>query len=191
MRKKRSKLRSRALRIDWKLSTIMAWVVTTDPKTIDPLEALETINRRWHLVHRSLSRIVPHLRYFKILELTKSGLPHLHILTDCFIPKKQFEAILIHHRFGEFVSYVPFDSGRATAYITKYINKCAYNTDVPPGWPAKSWSSSRYLLPIVEFVVEGEEWTVVHVDFHRALDQARSHVTLRGPPTTIQKEDPC
>jgi len=164
LKRKRMRLLRRVRHIAWRNSVVL-WTITTDPNTIDPLEALKTLNDRWHHVHRELLRFTHSLRYFRVVELTKSGLPHLHIITDTFIDWHKFQLALTRWQFGRVLHFERADQHRASLYCTKYVLKEAYNLDRPEGWPVKVYSSSIFLIPKICYIDPDGNWRVVYVDF--------------------------
>lgn len=185
-RKKRLLYRLRAVK--WP-GVVQLWTITTDPKIIDPQEALETLNRRWHVVHRSLLRIVPLLRYFRVIEFTESGLPHMHLITDTFIDWHQFQKILIAHQFGEVLHFKTLPTNAALRYATKYVSKAVYNTDTPAGYQGRFWASSVALLPQITYSDGNGEWELIWQE--RSLWRLESmfqhlyvHLFGEPPPTS-------
>ena len=161
-RRKRAKLLQRVAHIKWRGSTRL-WTFTTDPKTIDPDTAIATINRRWHLMHREIIRRYRHFRYLKVLELTKSGLPHLHVVTDTWIEYFWLRSMAQKFMFGQHVNFQRADSHRATAYAVKYVNKAAYHNVALPQWPRKPYSTSLFMLPVIRYVDPDGNWYLVAV----------------------------
>jgi len=144
------------------------WTITTDPKIMDPAEALATANSRWKSVHRELYRLYGKFRYFKVIELTASGLPHFHLLTDAWIDWRTFQSILVRFQFGEVLHFTVADRHRASRYVTKYAQKGLYRSDQPAYWPRKPYSAALYLLPRIKYTDPDGDWTLVLVDLATA-----------------------
>lgn len=143
---------------------VVFWTITTDPKVLNPLDALKTMNRRWHIVHRSISRLAPNFRYFRVIEFTESGLPHMHFITDCYIDWFEFQRILIRHKFGKVLHYKLLPSSVAVRYATKYISKAVYNLEYPSDFTGRLWSSSFGLLPLITYHDSAGSWELLWID---------------------------
>lgn len=169
--RKRKKLLRRVRQIKWK-KQLYLWTITTDPSTIDPAEARSTINKRWHIVHRSIYRLCPKFHYFKIVELTKSGLPHIHFITDCYIDWKLLQPLLIKAKFGKVLHFKPVPADAGNRYVCKYILKCVYNTALPFALPSRLWGASRGLfVSKSSFLFEGK-WAIVWMSDSLAITEA-------------------
>lgn len=143
--RKRKKLLRRLRKVKWN-KQLYLWTITTDPSLISPSEARATVNKRWHIVHRSIYRLSPKFHYFKVVELTKSGLPHIHFITDCHIDWHRFQSLLIKSKFGKVLHFkkIPPDAG--VSYCCKYVSKSMYDTALPLDLPSRLWGNSRNLF---------------------------------------------
>lgn len=158
--RRRRRLIRRLHQVPW-APVVYFWTITTDPNVLDPLEALQTLNRRWHVVHRTLIRICPNFRYFRVLEFTESGLPHIHFITDSYIPWSQFQSILIKHKFGKVLHFKPLPIRAAINYLCKYVTKGVYQTDHPYDFHGRFWAATIGLLPQITYGDAEGEWQIV------------------------------
>jgi len=140
------------------------WTVTTDPKLLSRSEALESLNHRWKRVHRNIARIYPDFKYFRVIEFTKSGLPHMHILTSCFIPWDIFQKYLIAEDFGKVLQFVKIPLHTGLNYITKYISKGLYGSSVPEWYKGRMWAVSQSFLPQITYGDGQGEWDLFWID---------------------------
>lgn len=181
-KRRRSKLRWRLRQIRWR-GSVQMWTITTDPKILSPQEALRTLHKRWHLVARGLLRLRPDIRWFKCLELTESGLPHLHLITDKFIDWHAFQSLLVKAHFGEVLHFTRADEHRAIIYCTKYVSKLPFTSEQPQDWPVRTWSATNHLLPVFAFVDPDGQWLLVYVDLPWLQNSRRySMIPPANPP---------
>jgi len=147
---RRKRLIRRLHLADWP-QTVYLWTITTDPKEIDKDEALKTLNKRWHIVHRSLQRLSPGIRYFRVIELTESGLPHMHIIFDRYISWHDFQSHLVRNQFGKVLHFSRIPQKVLFGYVTKYLSKTL--TDLPelPYKLFRIWSASVGFLPSITY----------------------------------------
>lgn len=185
-RRKQERLIRRLYLARW-TGLVCFWTITTDPKVIEPDEAIKTLNRRWHAVHRGLMRIAPGLRYFRVTELTRSGLPHIHLITDCYIPWRSFQNLLVNHRFGEVLHYKPLPVRVAIRYACKYISKELYLPKDADPVTGRRWMATQGLLPKTTYHEGDAVWEVLFIyNRHRSLSeqlpQCSEPVSRRRPP---------
>jgi hypothetical protein len=159
---KKSRLLKRLMLAEFP-KVVYMWTVTTDPKTIDPTEALKTIAVRWHNVLRSLSRIYPDLKYFKVIEFTKSGLPHIHIMFNQYVDWNLFRTILVRHYFGQVLHYLPVERNRCFHYLAKYLTKTFETFGYLSANRIRPWSASLHLLPSLTYYTEGTEFQLLWI----------------------------
>lgn len=150
---------------DWP-DTVYLWTITTDPKVIDKDEALRTLNKRWHTVHRSLQRLSPGIRYFRVIELTKSGLPHMHVIFDRFIPWHRFQSYLVANQFGEVLHFKRVPQKVLFGYVTKYVSKTLTDLPTLPYKLFRIWSASTKFLPSITYHDPDGQFEVV--SFHKS-----------------------
>jgi hypothetical protein len=118
------------------------WTFTTDPSVLDAQEALRTLARRWHVLHRSMIRIKPHLRYVKVLEFTKSGLPHLHVITPEYIDWHKLHPHVKRLLFGKILNVIHIPPGKASWYVAKYAAKALYSNGATIPDAVRMWSAT-------------------------------------------------
>jgi len=111
-----------------------------------PQDQLRKANRAWSILWRRFRRLFGEKAagYAKIVELTKAGTPHLHIVAN--VPYISQRALSHAWRAltGSFIvdiRKVRRASGLA-GYLTAYLTKAL---DVPPGM--RKWSASRGFVP--------------------------------------------
>jgi hypothetical protein len=116
-----------------------------DP-SLTPREQLAIANHAWSILWRRLRR--KHGRnavgYAKIVELTKAGTPHLHIIVQSpFIEQRWLSAAWLELT-GSFIVDVRHVQKRkgVAGYLTAYLTKALA---VPPGM--RKWSAARHFVP--------------------------------------------
>lgn len=111
-----------------------------------PLELLAAANRAWSILWRRLRRKWPNepLGYAKVVELTKAGTPHLHILLQSPYINQRWLSGQWRELTGSFIVDIrKVKSQRMlTGYLTSYLTK---SLQVPQG--ARKWSASNGWVP--------------------------------------------
>jgi len=96
---------------------------------------------------RRLRKRVKNLQYFWVIELTKLGYPHIHLIFNQFIHHKVIRAIwyAITRSYITDIRKVP--GNNVAAYVTKYLTKQAKHNEAQYAFifknVARLWSSSR------------------------------------------------
>jgi hypothetical protein len=144
---------------------ITFWTITTDPKVLDPQTATETINHRWHQVCRNLLRAYPGIKYFRVLEFTRSGLPHLHVIFDRYVDWSLLQSMLINKLFGEVLHFKRIPRDQAFAYLTKYLSKALDHFQLARDLHLRTWSCSLHFLPSVHYFNGHAEFKIIVTDW--------------------------
>lgn len=117
--------------------------------TLSASEQLALANHAWSILWRRLRRLHPNARlgYAKIVELTKQGTPHLHILVESPFLAQRWLSQQWRELTGSYIVDIrKVKSRRAlTGYLTAYLTKAM---QVPPGH--RKWSSSKGWVPPLE-----------------------------------------
>lgn len=113
---------------------------------LTPRELLAVANRSWSILWRRYRRkFGPRaVGYAKIVELTKAGTPHLHIIADVpFIAQRQLAAEW-RALTGSYIVDIRKVRGRngIAGYLTSYLTKAL---EVPAGM--RKWSAARHWVP--------------------------------------------
>jgi hypothetical protein len=173
---KQNRLRKRLRAAPWP-QTLYMWTVTTDPSILESDAALRSIARRWHRVLRTLRRNYPTLRFFRVIELTRSSLPHMHILFDQYVDWHLFRAALMRADFGRVLHYTKIDREAAIPYITKYITKSLGVQPYLMQLHLRTWSASVHFLPAITYFEEGTEFSLLWIGpLGTTMDRMIAHV---------------
>ena len=97
--------------------------LTFDNSAPDPYDDPRYYSETWDRFLKRLKRKYPGVKYFRVVELTKSGRPHFHILLDRFISHEW-----VTENFppvgGAKVNWEKWiDQQNVFSYITKYVSK--------------------------------------------------------------------
>jgi hypothetical protein len=150
--------------IDWAVKL----EITLDPKMFLGLyDEFERLPRIWNTVSRWLQRTYGKFEYLRVLELQKSGRPHLHVLIAFHDPQwqhyfrsmrrtdkqRRFQAF-----YGEFKDVVGRNGGglvwarpiqgniKLVSYVLKYVNKSISSENVQ--YSALLFASNRRLFGV-------------------------------------------
>jgi len=124
---------------------LITLTLRADP-TVSPEAQLRKANRAWSILWRRYRRQFGEaaVGYAKIVELTKAGTPHLHIIAN--VPYVHHAALSASWRelTGSFIVDIRRVRQRKgiAGYLSSYLTKAL---DVPPGM--RKWSSSRAFVP--------------------------------------------
>ena len=129
-------------------------VLTWDPNKGNIAEAVRGAPACWSRLRKRLKRRYPQLKYVWVLELTKKGYPHYHILFNTSLPKFWLSAVADECGLGR-ITYVTGVQGEGAAhYICKYITKFEKYPDellnIFAEFSPRKYSFARNLEPIWE-----------------------------------------
>jgi len=146
----------------------------------------------WELFLKRVKRKYKEIKFFRIVELTKKGVPHFHIILDKFISHTW-----ISDNFpecgGGYVNWIKIvDPGRAFKYVTKYVTK---NAADPEDYIARffffsgmrQFSSSRHIYYRAKrdktkyFLYSEAKNLIVRDDFREYKHRERYYVVIRNP----------
>ena len=130
-------------------------VLTFDPSRTSVRRSYENSPHCFNRFISALRKHKPKLKYFKILESQKSGMCHLHILINTYIPKHWITTEATRVGFGRInhISSVGTDAQRA--YVFKYLAKGLGNENAEHlVWELRKrrWSASSHpeLYPVAK-----------------------------------------
>jgi len=97
--------------------------LTFDDRAPDPFIDPAYYSRVWDTFVKRLRRKYPALCYARIVELTRKGRPHFHVLVDRYIPQR-YVSWAFSNCGGGTIAYCQYvDPGRSAKYVTKYVTK--------------------------------------------------------------------
>lgn len=112
----------------------------------NPTQALQRMRVSWHHLYQRIRRRHPKrtLKYIAVVEWTKAGWPHLHILMQSkYLPQKWVSRAWKELHGASIVDVRRTHSARgAASYVAKYLTK---DNRCPPR--LRRWSASRGYLP--------------------------------------------
>jgi len=85
--------------------------------------ALSIIAKDWDTLLKRMKRRFGKIKYFRIVQFHKNGLPHLHIIIDKYIPHSWLSAAWSDIHNSPIVDIRHKDNHHAVNYITRYISK--------------------------------------------------------------------
>lgn len=97
--------------------------LTFDDQAPDPFARPDYYSLAWDTFLKRLRRRYPALCFARMVEMTREGRPHFHILVDRYIPQKYVSWAFDKCGGGRVVWCQFVDPGRSAKYITKYITK--------------------------------------------------------------------
>ncbi len=97
--------------------------LTFDESAPDPFFNPRYYSDAWDKFLKRLRRKYPSLCFARMVELTKAGRPHFHVLVDRYIPQDYVSKAFEDCGGGKIAWCNLVDAGRATWYITKYVTK--------------------------------------------------------------------
>lgn len=107
----------------FKKSHCVMITLTFDASAPSPLADPKYYSLAWDTFLKRLRRRYPQLRFARLVELTKSGRPHFHILVNQYIPQKYISWAFAECGGGSVADIRYVDPGRSAIYVTKYITK--------------------------------------------------------------------
>jgi hypothetical protein len=130
----RSFLRSKLRMLDFMIWDLKI-ELTIDPKNFWHLNSeFRLLLKGWNRLRSWLRRRYGDFEFLRVLEIQKSGRPHLHVLISGinYVPQEDLSKIWQKYGLGEVVyirSVYNRENVRATAYVLKYVNKTLRNSE--------------------------------------------------------------
>lgn len=97
--------------------------LTFDNRAPDPLSDPHYYSLAWNTFLKRLRRKYPTLKFARIVEITRNGRPHFHVLVDRYIPQRYVSWAFADCGGGKVADCRYVDPGRSARYITKYVTK--------------------------------------------------------------------
>lgn len=156
-----------------------------------PESALRRMRHDWHTLHKALQRRQGKrkIAYVAVVEWTKNGWPHLHILyKGKFIRQQELSNLWNHIHGAPIVDIRKITTEKKEAeYISKYLTK---DNRCPPRM--RRWSATRGFLPQLPPYInpawpEDTTYRYLRVDAANFALQLDTHgwTSLEGPKNTI------
>jgi len=167
-----SSLRGRVVEaiLKWDLTRLVS--LTLDPKklNLDPYDELKII---WNRFSTSLKRFSPQVKYIWFKGVHVSGRPHLHVLTNRYLPQDWVSETWSRVGGGKIVDvrafgFTKIDVERVTNYMTSYLTKRDEIERLPRG--RRFYGASRGILQPTR---KSREWVLVKLSGNPAIDAAR------------------
>lgn len=150
-------------------------------------EAVKVLSRAWRIIRKrdARRRKGAPIPFLAVVEKTKAGTPHLHIIARCkWIDQKWLSKCMEEIAEAPIVDVQRIDNpGRIGGYVAKYITKDTAKV----GTNKRYWQSQDYALEEKwekPGLLPGEHWgEVIQAVIHRVLDMMRpyaSHMDWEG-----------
>lgn len=97
--------------------------ITFTADSPDPNIEPEYYSKTWDKLLKRLHRYNKKIKFFRFVELTKNGIPHFHVLCNCYIPQSLLSLHAKESGAGNYVWIKNVDAQHAFKYVTKYISK--------------------------------------------------------------------
>jgi hypothetical protein len=108
--------------VDLKLQRMLT--LTLDPRKVSSKDSIQHIRKTWSKFRVYLKRkYKTQVTFIAVLELQKSGMAHLHVLVDRFIPHAWISESWESIGGGKIVHVQFVDIHRVAVYLTKYLTK--------------------------------------------------------------------
>jgi len=148
-----------------------------------PIGAWEWISGNWNRLREWLKRQIPEFLYFGVVEATKRGYPHMHILCKARWLSRA-ELAKLRSKWGARIEWSKIRDSIATSlsYITKYVLKDLLNVDFMALLRAlkkRQYFYSRGLLkPLSTIGKSNDTWEYIHTLNHDELLNLIQHGKL-------------
>jgi len=86
-------------------------------------ENWKILAKSWDILLKRLRRKFGKVRYFRTVELTKKGMPHIHALIDCYLPQKELQDIWNEITGDSFIARFEKVRYSCAGYVLKYLSK--------------------------------------------------------------------
>lgn len=122
--------------------------LTLDQNKYTPIEAINNISHFFELLRKRLKYENYNFNYFKIVELQKNNIAHLHIILNMYIPNDLIKKHWLDITGSPIIKINKIDSiGKLSVYLLKYLSKniASYHTELFYFTNKRRYSYSKYL----------------------------------------------
>jgi hypothetical protein len=156
------------------------WTLTLKTGTRTPDESFEDIKAAWIRLRHRLNRERPGLEFVWVVETTKMGYAHMHVLLNRFVAHWKMSDMWKECTGDSMV--VRFDkikSGGAGRYIAKYVGKEARQRRLngQEVRPYHLFGKSEGVV-FEEFMPKGQGWTVVESSWRENAEWCRENAVV-------------
>lgn len=142
---------------------------------LHPEEGVKELSRAWRLIRKRHTRAHPDekLPFLAVVELTKAGTPHLHILARSSWVDKHWLSSTMKEITGSFIVKIerPKDRQKVGAYCAKYIGQ----EPTRVGKTKRYWQSQNYKIDPTEPRPEERRPRTFVRPWDRYLDETVTH----------------
>lgn len=108
------------------------WTLTVQTGSCTPRASSLLITGWWRLLRQRMNTLHGRFSFVWILEHTKNGYAHLHLLASCPATRKELKAAWSAISNGSYiVKVLPVTSGQAADYLAKYCSQQARDRTLP------------------------------------------------------------
>ena len=125
---KAKRLRRKMYR-NWGDKTMRHLMLSCNASAWDADTAYKQISDAWDILLKRLRRQWPRLTFFKALEFTAAGYPHLHILLDTYVPQHYLSRAWSQLFRSPYVYIKSVGTVSAVRYVTAYASKWHVKTN--------------------------------------------------------------
>ena len=163
--------------------------LTVNPRVgSDPENRLRLLSRAWRLCVKRLRRQNPHIpvEYLAIVEETKKGEPHLHILLrSAYVPQQFISSVMAELIDSPIVDIRAIrNQGEVIRYVAKYITKAPKQF----GQCKRYWSSRNYELDKPEKITDEATAQTWYEVVKRPIDHYLYDLACQG--FRFRRDDP-
>ena len=130
------------------------------------------INKSWNTLLNRLKRIQPNLKYFRVTELQKNGMPHIHAIINVWLPPGWSHSIWHQITHNSFKCEFEFIKISVASYIFKYFSKSIEDILIirdETGKKTKIFNCSRNFLKLCTKIAK---WTLLcFSEFENIIDE--------------------
>jgi hypothetical protein len=152
------------------------WTLTlnTSGRTAD--ESFDDLQEAWGKLHDRMTRTFGRVEYVWVVEPTRAGYAHMHLLVNRYIPQAWMSVNWLKVTGDSRIVHVERLTGRrAAAYLAKYVSKEATRRLASAGLKRRRLFGRSKGVKFDSFMPGGKGWTVVMQSWKDNADWLRRH----------------
>jgi hypothetical protein len=133
--------------VRWSKNRRLRFLTLTYSHDLTPEQVLQRFQKDWNKYVLYLRRARYYFNYFKVIEFTKKGYVHFHILIDSYIPQGILSRIWLNITEFSYIVYVKekMSNRKSINYLLKYVTKSFEGAqDIFVAYGIRRYSFSRH-----------------------------------------------
>jgi hypothetical protein len=120
------------------------------------------LQKCWTMLHKRLKRKFDNIKYFRCVELQKNGMPHMHLLINCYLPRDEIQKIWLDITGDSFIARFEKVKVSCAGYVMKYMSKSLVDIRYIRNFTGKKTKLYVYSRNLLEVCLRSSDWKLYY-----------------------------